>query len=151
MTDYSDPRRTSERLGNTDRDEAVARLAAARDDGRLTPEEYDARASTTRMAVTRGDLTPLFSDLPLGADTPPAVYSTPPSGAIPTPVGTPGARAGALGGAWGATLVALSPFIAIALFFLFGFTSSFTWSWVFFLLIPVAGIVVYGPGARYRR
>ena len=56
-----------------------------------------------------------------------------------------------LGGAIGATIMALVPFLALGLFFLFGFYGSFAWSWAFFLLIPIAGIIIYGPGAEWRR
>ena len=41
---------------------------------------------------------------------------------------------------WGPRLVALSPFIAVALFLL-------TRQWIFFLLIPVAGVLL---GAQRR-
>ena len=47
--------------------------------------------------------------------------------------------------------MALVPFLALGLFFLFGYLSSFAWSWVFFLLVPIAGIVIYGPGSEMRR
>ena len=42
---------------------------------------------------------------------------------------------------WGPRLVALSPFIAVALFLL-------TRQWVFFLLIPVAGMV-FGSSRKH--
>jgi hypothetical protein len=48
-----------------------------------------------------------------------------------------------LGGRAGAVLTALSPFIALALFLL-------TKWWVWFLLIPATGAIVYG-GRRDRR
>ena len=47
--------------------------------------------------------------------------------------------------------MALIPFIAVALFFITGFNGSFAWSWLWFLLIPIAGIVIYGPGSEGRR
>lgn len=54
----------------------------------------------------------------------------------------------ALGGRIGTTIVALSPFIAVALFFLVGIQNAWAWSWIFFLLIPVSAIIVYGPRGR---
>ena len=120
-------------------------------------------------AVTQGDLVPLFADLPDAAPAPPkpappAAPAPPPSeyssaSGYPT---TPGyssspdysdssgwgsGRVRPLGGAVGATIMALVPFLALGLFFLFGFYGSFAWSWAFFLLIPIAGIIIYGPGA----
>ena len=45
-----------------------------------------------------------------------------------------------------------TPFIAVALFFITGFNGSFAWSWLWFLLIPVAGIVLYsGDNPKKRR
>ena len=157
MTDYTDPQRSSERLSDTDRQEAVDRLSAARDEGRLRPDEFDTRASAARLAVTRGDLRPLFEDLPASpGSAAPATFAPPASSmaaapgsySSPPPVERGG---GALGGAVGATIMALMPFIALALFFLVGFAGGWTWSWLFFLLIPVAGLIIYGPGTRYRR
>jgi hypothetical protein len=57
----------------------------------------------------------------------------------------------ALGGRVGATIMALVPFLALALFLILGFTiGAWAWAWVFFLLIPVAGIVIYGPASSRR-
>lgn len=46
--------------------------------------------------------------------------------------------------------MALVPFLAVALFLVFGFAGGWAWSWLFFLLVPIAGIIVYGPGADER-
>ncbi|MEP6851128.1 MAG: DUF1707 domain-containing protein [bacterium] len=79
----------------------------------------------------------------------------PPPGAPPLPIGPDPAlvdrhgRAGRgvpLGGRVGEVAVAVSPFVALILFFaLNGVWDS---SWLLFLLIPVTGVVVYG---RHRR
>lgn len=53
-----------------------------------------------------------------------------------------------LGGRIGTTLVALSPFVALALFILLGVQGGWAWSWLFFLLVPVTAIIVYGPRGR---
>jgi hypothetical protein len=70
----------------------------------------------------------------------------------PQPQGDGSSSTRALGGRVGATIMALVPFLAVALFLLFGFTlGAWAWSWVFFLIIPVAGIIIYGPGNGSRR
>jgi hypothetical protein len=57
-----------------------------------------------------------------------------------------------LGGTTGVVIVSLMPFVALALFLLFGFLGGgWGWAWVFFLLIPAAGIVVYGLGNNNRQ
>jgi hypothetical protein len=64
--------------------------------------------------------------------------------------GSGGTRA--LGGRVGATIMALVPFVAVALFLVFGFAlGAWAWAWLWFLLIPVAGIIIYGPGSSGRR
>jgi hypothetical protein len=64
----------------------------------------------------------------------------------------PLARKKPLGGAVGIAIVAIVPLLALVLFFAFGFaTAGFAWSWIFFLLIPVTGWVVYGMGPRPGR
>ncbi|NYD67582.1 DUF1707 SHOCT-like domain-containing protein [Agromyces atrinae] len=165
MSGYSNPERPDERLSTAERDAAVGHLAEAQSAGRLTAAEFSERSAAARAAVTRADLVPLFADLPESA---PAEAQLPPAGAIPGAGFTsgPGAPYGygdasvpssgrggtrALGGAVGATIMALVPIVAFALFMIFGFVGSFTWSWVFFLLVPIAGIVIYGPGSAERR
>jgi hypothetical protein len=39
------------------------------------------------------------------------------------------------------TIIALTPFVALVLFFV-------TRTWVWFLMIPVMGILLYGPGGK---
>jgi hypothetical protein len=65
VSGYANPDRPDQRLSDAERDAAVGRLAAAQAEGRLTAAEYQERASAARTAVTRGDLAPLFTDLPL--------------------------------------------------------------------------------------
>ncbi|MEI3865755.1 hypothetical protein V6S02_01530 [Microbacterium sp. CCNWLW134] len=55
-----------------------------------------------------------------------------------------------LGGRAGVTVVALSPFLALILFILAGVAGGWAWSWLFFLLIPITAIIVYGPTGRIR-
>jgi len=57
-------------------------------------------------------------------------------------------RTSPLGGRTGVAVASLVPLLALALFLIFGFAGGWAWSWVFFLAIPVAGIVIYGIGGR---
>lgn len=98
---------------------------------------------------------PAEAQLPLTGSTAGAGFSAGPSApygygdaSVPKS-GRGGTRA--LGGAVGATIMALVPIIAFALFMIFGFAGSFARSWVFFLLVPLAGIIIYGPGSEHRR
>ncbi|SDY69473.1 DUF1707 SHOCT-like domain-containing protein [Herbiconiux ginsengi] len=162
MSDYTDPTTASQRLSNADRDTAVSALARALADGRITADEFTERSASAKTAVTRGDLAPLFADLP-----DPAIQSIPAAATAPDPDLQPptafreqlydpnGVRRGGssrqpLGGTLGRVIVSLSPFVALALFFLCGYLipDGFRWSWIFFVLIPVAGIIVYGAGSR---
>jgi Domain of unknown function (DUF1707) len=52
------------RASDGDRQEAVERLRAALDDGRLKMDEYLDRMGLAYQAVTYGDLAPLHADLP---------------------------------------------------------------------------------------
>jgi hypothetical protein len=149
---YANPEQPDERLSDADRDAAVAQLALARAEGRLTPAEYDERATSAQGAVTRRDLAPLFADLPAAS----------PARAVPAPVGTPAAVAAesdgasgertsrALGGRIGDTIMGVTPFLAVALFFITGFQGGFLWAWLWFLLIPIVGIIIYGLGPGRR-
>ncbi|WP_092963893.1 DUF1707 domain-containing protein [Agromyces sp. CF514] len=164
--DYATPGSPDLRLSDAERERAVARLADAHAAGRLSVAEYGERAASARAAVTRGDLAPLFADLP--AETPPAPGSPGPRyGSVdpgdpvarpatftdpdlePSRSGRSGTRA--LGGAVGATIMALVPFVALILFLLSGFLGGWGWAWLWWLLVPIAGIVIYGPGADERR
>ncbi|MGW4928907.1 DUF1707 SHOCT-like domain-containing protein [Agromyces sp. NPDC004153] len=171
MSGYASPDRPDQRLSDAERDEAVGRLGQAHTEGRLTTEEYGERSASARRAVTRADLVPLFADLPEspGAEQAVPIAATP--GPVPPPPPAPGYGTGtaypasqpvdvdrdrssgsrALGGRVGATIMALVPFLAVALFFITGFMGSFAWSWLWFLLVPIAGIVIYGPGSDGRR
>lgn len=59
-----------------------------------------------------------------------------------------GNRNGPLGGRVGLTIVALSPFVALLLFILVGMQGGWVWGWLFFLLVPITAIIVYGPRGR---
>jgi len=117
----------TKRVGTADRDEAIERLREHWQAGRLDPGEHELRVTRAKAAVTQADLDALFVDLPKPG---PAQEST---GLVAT------------GGARGflasqrETIMALMPFLALVLFF----TTGFHWMW--FLLVPVMGILLYGP------
>jgi hypothetical protein len=139
MVDYANPLRPHERIADRDRADAVSALTRARDEGRLTPDEFEQRTASARNAVTWSDLVPLFSDLPRASA--PAAQDD-----------GWGSQSRARGGAWGASIMAFVPFVALGLFFLVGFVwQGWAWGWLFFLLIPAFGILIYGPGSDSRR
>jgi hypothetical protein len=151
MADYDDPTTAQQRLSNSDRESAVSSLAKALADGRISTEEFTERSASAKSAVTRGDLAPLFADLP-GAAEPAAGIPTPPPAAVAPVAAAPSGGYGRrqpLGGRAGIVVVSLTPFVALALFFIFGYAvGGWSWSWIFFLLIPLSGIIVYGAGGR---
>jgi hypothetical protein len=161
MNGYANPDRPDQRLSNAEREEAIARLSDAQIEGRLTPSEYEQRAASVRSAVTRGDLAPLFTDLPDAAPAGPSASQPtllsgpgtlpPPSAGPLPPAPAPVRGSRALGGRIGDTIMALTPFIALGLFFWSGFNGGFVWSWLWFLLIPVVAIIIYGPGGKPDR
>lgn len=61
------------RIGTAEREEAVALLGEHFSAGRLTLDEFDERVTLANLARTRGDLVPLFTDLP----TAPAILGLP--------------------------------------------------------------------------
>jgi hypothetical protein len=115
------------RIGIAEREEALAALAEHHAAGRLDANEYEDRRGRANDAVIRRELTALFVDLPEPRPKlrPARVSSV---GRQQSP-GHPASR-----GKVARTLVSLSPFIAIAAFFL-------TRSWLAFLLIPVIAIL----------
>jgi hypothetical protein len=191
---YDDARTSHLRLSHADRDAAIAALARAEAEGRLTADELAERTAAAGRAVVRGDLAPLFTDLPdtdAGPLADPVAPAAPPApGADSAPVGplanpafapSPGyggpnyggpnyggppyggpsygpgydypdrsTRPAPLGGAAGVVAVSVTPLIALGLFLACGFLipGGFAWSWVFWLFVPVVGIVVWGPAGR---
>jgi hypothetical protein len=147
----------SVRIGDGEREAAVAALVAHREAGRLDPVEFEERQVAVSQARTWGEVGPLFADLP---DPRPAGM---PATVVPLPVAGHGAvsvpaddgverSAGVLGAVVPAryrdTVMAIMPFAALLLFFTLH-------SWMFFLLIPVMAILLYGaegkPGRRRDR
>ena len=118
-------------------------------EGRLDPAEHERRTTAARAARTRAELDALFADLPDRAAPRGAAPTTmrPSTGcrlrAFPSP--GPGPSSEGLVGRHRDTVMALTPFVAVGLFFLFGY------SWLWFLLIPVMGILLFGADDRGRR
>jgi hypothetical protein len=143
------------RIGNAERQQAMDALDVHMSAGRLDPDEYGERVAQASVARTTADLEPLFIDLPAPHATSATASSAQARPAqIPPPPAPP--RRGhsdhgrdhgrdhrrnhgrePLGGRLGEVAVGVSPFLATGLFFLTG-------AWVFFLLIPLAGVIVYG-------
>ncbi|MFF9562420.1 DUF1707 domain-containing protein [Leifsonia sp. NPDC014704] len=156
MADYSDASGAALRLSNDERERAVAALQSHAAQGRLTDGELQTRSASARSAVTRGDLAPLFADLPggvrldpgdpaptaqpPGADVPPAAYPA----RAPENNREPSSR-------WGLLLVSVMPFVSVILFFLTGMAWGYQYSWLWFLLIPLAGAITYGVDGGRRR
>jgi uncharacterized protein DUF1707 len=137
------------RIGNAERNAAMKALDAHLEAGRLGVEEYGERSAVAAGATTAAELEALFTDLP---EPHPALPGTAPAtdSAAALALATlqdAAARAGN-GGAVAkrpsgfldtaaARIMAVMPFVALALFFTVG-------GWWWFLLIPAAGAVLYG-------
>jgi hypothetical protein len=119
------------RVGNAEREAALVRLGEHWQAGRLDPAEHESRVTRAKAAVTQADLDVLFTDLP----------QTGPAQRPPDAVSATGSQTGRPGYFDGnrQTIMALAPFAALVLFFV-------TRTWIWFLMIPVLGIVLYGPG-----
>lgn len=130
------------RIGTIEREAALKALELHLTAGRLELDEYGERSAKVSLARTIDELTPLFADLPLphavSAASPAAPAAQRSASWRQARVGSSGPIGGPLFGRFGETLVALSPFIALGLFFGFGH------HWWVYLLIPVVGAIVYG-------
>jgi hypothetical protein len=125
------------RIGTAERDAAMKALDAHLEAGRLDVDEYGERSARASVATTAPELAALFDDLPAPHPPLPGIPGPP---AVAPPPAPPAVREPSALEVWGPRLVALSPFVAVALFLL-------TRQWIFFLLIPVAG-VVFGSSRR---
>lgn len=155
MADYSDPSGATLRLSNDERERAVAALQSHAAQGRLTDGELQTRTDAARSAVTRGDLAPLFSDLPGGVHLDPG-HPTPgaqSTGAFATSAAYPRnvENSREPSSRWGLLLVSVMPFVSVILFFLTGMAWGYQYSWLWFLLIPLAGAITYGVDGGRRR
>lgn len=124
------------RIGSAERETAVAALREHLEDGRLTPEEYEERSVTAARARTWAEVAPLFADLPDPRPAPVAAELTraAPAGRGVVPL-SDGVRE---------RVMAVMPMAALVLFFV-------TKTWLWFLLIPIAGALLYGSERHRRR
>ena len=116
------------RVGDAERRAAMDLLAKHHEAGRLDSFEYEDRRGRAVDAVTRGDLDALFADLPALAPDGSELERRGAAQVEPSRSGGKRVRD---------TVLALTPFIALALFFRTG-------SWLWFLLVPVVAIVTKG-------
>lgn len=156
MTDYSDASGATLRLSNDERERAVAALQSHAAQGRLTDGELQTRSAAARSAVTRGDLAPLFADLPGGVQVesghPATAAQTPEAGVPPAVYPVQAVENGREPSSrWGLLLVSVMPFVSVILFFLTGMAWGYQYSWLWFLLIPLAGAITYGVDGGRRR
>jgi hypothetical protein len=125
------------RIGSQERDTAVAALRTHLEAGRLTPEEYEDRSVTASRARTWAELAPVFADLPDPRPGPVAAHLAHPApasaGAFP-----------ALSEGVKERIMAVTPLAALVLFFV-------THTWVWFLVIPIVGALLYGSDRKRRR
>jgi hypothetical protein len=119
------------RIGNAERSEALDLLGEHFALGRLTLSEFDERSAKASAATTRGDLQVLFTDLPAN------VTELPTTTRDDLPVITPKNDSER----WREIVMGLTPLVALVLFFTFD-------TWLFFLLIPAMGIVLFAGRDR---
>lgn len=121
------------RVGDAERQAAIAGLGEQWRAGRLDPAEHERRTTAAFSATTRSDLDVLFADLP-GEPGVAAGGPTPASHPLVAPA-APVATTAQEGTSWVArnrgVMSTLVPLVATLLFFL-------TKSWYFFLLVPIA-------------
>jgi hypothetical protein len=145
-------------LTQQDRDAALSALEVHRSAGRIDDVGFEERSLRTGRASTRAEIRLLFLDLPephpvLGSPAWGSAPVQPGPPAAPLPAGSPtatevsmpqGQGGGLLPQRYAGMVVALTPFIALVLFFRTG-------SWLWFLMIPVVAIVANGPRGKRRR
>ena len=106
------------RVGTAEREEALSRLGEHFSAGRLSVAEFDERSAIVAAARTKNEVDSVFSDLPAAvADDAPAKRQ--------------------LNWDWAGSVMALTPILALVLFFVLG-------SWLWFLLIPAVPAVLEG-------
>jgi hypothetical protein len=128
------------RIGNVERNAAMKALDAHLEAGRLGVEEYGDRSAKAAGATTADELEELFDDLPEPHPVLPGDDGAPaPVAAAPAvrDEGTVAQRPSGFLDTAAPRIMAMMPFVALALFFTVG-------GWWWFLLIPAAGAVLYG-------
>ena len=122
----------SPRIGNAEREAAQRALERHMEAGRLDVDEFSERSGRVAAARTADDLLPLFSDLPEA----PAPVTT--SKAEVAGTDAPGGESTLT--RWGPRVSGALPLLALILFL----TVPISNAWVFFLLIPLGGMLFAG-------
>jgi hypothetical protein len=140
MSDAVQGEPPSVRIGHAERQAAVEALKHHHEAGRIDSQEYEARSVKAGATRSRAELEALFTDLPL-----PHGASGSLEGAHRT-VAPEHARRGVLNvpEPLATTIVSMAPILAVILFFVTG-------SWLWFLAIPLVGIVIYGSESSSDR
>jgi len=127
------------RIGTAERNAAMKALDAHLEAGRLGVEEYGERSAKAAGATTADELDELFTDLPEPHPVLPGSGGPPVPAAAPVvrDEGTVAQRPSGFLDVAAPRIMAVMPFVALALFFTIG-------GWWWFLLIPAAGAVLYG-------
>ena len=134
------------RIGDTERESALAALGEHMSAGRLDIDEYGDRTARVSTAKTRGELVDLFGDLP---------QPHPSFGVAPQPVAMPAQQSQAVPVRRGATLnqrlaavaVPAAAIVALALFF------AVHW-WVVFLIpaaVTLFGGAIWGEDWKHNK
>lgn len=132
MTLPPDP---SQRVGDAERQRAIDLLGEHWRAGRLDPGEHERRTTAAFAAVTRSDLDALFEDLPEPRPTSAGVVApTNGPGTAAAPTAEPVRRS--FVDRRRDTIMAVTPFVALILFFV-------THTWLWFLAIPLMGALLY--------
>ena len=132
------------RIGTAERESAAQALNAHLEAGRLGVEEYADRSATAANAVTAGELSALFTDLPAPHPNLPGARAT---AVAPRPAAAAPERRFSGGGA---RIAAASPVIAIVLFFALT-AAHVPMAWLAFLLIPLIGALGFSRDRQEGR
>lgn len=107
------------RVGTAEREDALSRLSEHFSAGRLSVAEFDERSAVVTAARTKGELEGVFADLP---------------SAVPATAGSPATQSR---WDWLGAIIAVTPILAVVLFFVFD-------SWYWFLLVPAVPALIEG-------
>ncbi|WP_338893055.1 DUF1707 domain-containing protein [Rhodococcus sovatensis] len=134
------------RIGTAEREQALSNLSQHLSDGRLTLPEFDERSAVVAAATTRGQLDSVFTDLPTPSLAPTA--SRPLDISRSNEPAVPPTQPDADDGwDWRKAVMGAAPIIALILFFVVPVSNS----WLFFLLIPLAGALLFGGDRSKKR
>lgn len=139
------------RIGHAERQAATNALKQHHEAGRIDSQEYEERSVKAQAARSMQELEALFTDLPQPHVTVTEVSGPAASGQA-SAAGDSAARSAAdvepathgvlnLPEPLAATVVSITPILAVVLFFV-------THTWLWFLAIPVVAVLVYGPDGR---